>query len=81
MADQIPHFNCDPIVTRRQMLQRCGTGLGSLGLASLMATEGMLNQAAGASAGSPTSPMAPKMAHFPGKAKHVIHIFLNGGAS
>ena len=48
MADQIPHFNCDPIVTRRQMLQRCGTGLGSLGLASLMATEGMLNQAAGA---------------------------------
>lgn len=81
MADQIPHFNCDPIVTRRQMLQRCGTGLGSLGLASLMASEGMLNQAAGASAGNPTSPMAPKKAHFPGKAKHVIHIFLNGGAS
>ncbi|QDT89506.1 DUF1501 domain-containing protein [Gimesia algae] len=81
MAEQIPHFNCDPIVTRRQMLQRCGTGLGSLGLATLMASEGMLNQAAGASAGSPTSPMAPKTAHFPGKAKHVIHIFLNGGAS
>ncbi|WP_417378645.1 DUF1501 domain-containing protein [Gimesia sp.] len=81
MADQIPHFNCDPIVTRRQMLQRCGTGLGSLGLASLMASEGMLNRAAGASAGNPTSPMAPKKAHFPGKAKHVIHIFLNGGAS
>ncbi|WP_417383649.1 DUF1501 domain-containing protein [Gimesia sp.] len=81
MADQIPHFNCDPILTRRQMLQRCGTGLGSLGLASLMASEGMLNQAQGASAGSPTSPMAPKRAHFPGKAKHVIHIFLNGGAS
>lgn len=81
MADQIPHFNCDPIVTRRQMLQRCGTGLGSLGLASLMASEGMLNQVAGASAGNPTSPMAPKKAHFPGKAKHVIHIFLNGGAS
>lgn len=81
MADQTPHYNVEPIVTRRQMLQRCGTGLGSLGLASLMASEGMLNQAAGASAGSPTSPMAPKMAHFPGKAKHVIHIFLNGGAS
>ncbi|HBL46517.1 MAG TPA: DUF1501 domain-containing protein, partial [Planctomycetaceae bacterium] len=81
MADQTSHYNVEPIVTRRQMLQRCGTGLGSLGLASLMASEGMLNQAAGASAGSPTSPMAPKMAHFPGKAKHVIHIFLNGGAS
>lgn len=81
MAESDQHFNCDPIFTRRQMLQRCGTGLGSLGLASLMASEGMLNTAAGASSVSTESPMAPKTSHFPGKAKHVIHIFLNGGAS
>ncbi|QDV16785.1 hypothetical protein Pan153_14170 [Gimesia panareensis] len=81
MAESDRHFNCDPIFTRRQMLQRCGTGLGSLGLASLMASEGMLNTAAGASSVSTESPMAPKTSHFPGKAKHVIHIFLNGGAS
>ena len=81
MAETNHHFNCDPIFTRRQMLQRCGTGLGSLGLASLMASQGLLDEAAGASAGRTESPMAPKMSHFPGRAKHVIHIFLNGGAS
>lgn len=81
MAETNQHFNCDPIFTRRQMLQRCGTGMGSLGLASLMASQGLLNDAAGASAGSTESPMAPKTSHFPGRAKHVIHIFLNGGAS
>lgn len=81
MADTEPHFNCDPVFTRRQMLQRCGTGLGSLGLASLMASEGMLNSASAGSSVSTASPMAPKTSHFPGKAKHIIHIFLNGGAS
>ncbi|WP_339731932.1 DUF1501 domain-containing protein [uncultured Gimesia sp.] len=81
MADTNRHFNCDPIFTRRQMLQRCGTGLGSMGLASLMASEGLLEDASAAPAGSTESPMAPKKSHFPGKAKHVIHIFLNGGAS
>jgi hypothetical protein len=28
-----------------------------------------------------TNPLAPKQPHFPGKAKRVIHIFANGGAS
>ena len=75
------HFNYEPIVTRRQMLQRCGTGLGAMGLASLMASQGLLKEASGATPARGESPMAPKMAHFSPKAKHVIHIFLNGGAS
>jgi hypothetical protein len=57
--------------TRRQLLQRSGTGLGMLGLAGLLADE----------AKASTNPLAPKVAHFPAKAKHVIHLFMNGGPS
>ena len=59
--------------SRRDMLQRTGTGLGVLGLAGLLADE--------AKAASSTNPLAPKVAHFPAKAKHVIHLFMNGGPS
>lgn len=81
MAETNRHFNCEPFISRRQMLQRCGTGLGSMGLASLMASQGLLEDASGAPSVQGESPMAPKIAHFPPKAKHIIHIFLNGGAS
>ncbi|MCA9081782.1 MAG: DUF1501 domain-containing protein [Planctomycetaceae bacterium] len=57
------------------MLRRSGCGLGQLGLAALVG-----NQLAG-SAEASISPMAPKDPHFLGKAKHVIHIFCNGGPS
>lgn len=81
MAEANSFFNSDPIVTRRQMLQRCGTGFGAMGLASLMSSQGFLGEVSGAKTSGSESPMAPKIAHFPPKAKHVIHIFLNGGAS
>lgn len=32
-------------------------------------------------ANAPGSPLAPKKPHFPGKAKHVVHLFMNGGPS
>ena len=69
-------------LTRREMLIRMGTGLPAMGLAALMADAGLLTPAAEAAgrAGS-GSPLAPQPAHFPGKAKHVIHIYLNGGPS
>ncbi len=70
----------DLLVTRREMLCRCGMGLGSLGLASLMASVGLLPSHSQAATSS-LNPMAPKAPHFPPRAKHVIHIFLNGGAS
>ena len=60
-------------LSRREMLQRFGTGLGVLGLASVLADE--------TSAASPTNPLAPKAPHFPAKAKRVIHLFMNGGPS
>ena len=61
--------------TRRQMLQRSGTGFGMLGLAGVLAQE---SQAAPAAVAGPLAVKAP---HFPAKAKRVIHLFMNGGPS
>ena len=58
-------------LTRRAMLQRCGMGMGSLGLWSLLQQEGLAGQ----------STLAPKYPHFAPKAKSVIWIFTNGGPS
>ena len=67
------HHAYDPehlFLTRRDFLNRCGMGLGSLALGSLFQETA---QAA--------NPLAVRPAHQPGKAKHVIHIFANGGPS
>jgi hypothetical protein len=71
--------NALPIMDRRQLLQRCGTGLGVMGLAGLLGDERML--ASSAQADSYSNPLAPKPPHFPAKAKYVIHLFMNGGPS
>lgn len=60
------------------MLARVGTGLGSLALASVLADAGDWRPEARAAGISPMQPRAP---HFAPKAKHVIHIFCNGGPS
>ena len=60
-------------ISRRQLLARVGTGLGTLGLASLLSEQDVL--AGGA------NPLAPKPPHFKPRAKHVIHLFMNGGPS
>ena len=66
--------------TRREFLSRSGTGLGSLGLASLFAgASGSTGSVEAASVG--TSPMVAHAPQYAGKAKHVVHIFLNGGPS
>jgi hypothetical protein len=62
-------------LTRRDFLCRSGMGMASLGLAGLMASQGL---AAGAPAASPLTPKAP---HFQPRAKRVIHLFMNGGPS
>ncbi len=61
----------DLSLTRRDLLRRAGMGLGLLGLATL------LDEDARASLG----PLAPRKPHFPGKAKRVVHLFMNGGPS
>jgi hypothetical protein len=59
-------------LTRRELLHRCGMGFGALAFGHLMAQT---------TAAARETPLLPKAAHFPAKAKHVIHIFMNGGPS
>ena len=53
--------------SRRQMVQALGGGFGSLALAQLHAS---------ATTVTPTQPLLP---HFAPKAKHIIHLSMNGG--
>ncbi len=71
-----PHVS---MMTRREALRRAGCGFGMLGLAGLLGDEGLL--AAGASSDPSINPLAPRVAHFPTKAKSVIWLFMNGGPS
>ena len=59
--------------TRREILARTGTGLGLLGLAGLIADD--------VRAADALNPLAPKKPPLPAKAKHIIHVYLNGGPS
>ncbi len=76
-------------MTRRQALCEVGTGMGIMGLFGLLGDAGYLGTAVraadvgpGRGEGSPVgNPLSPKAPHFPAKAKHVIHIYLNGGPS
>ena len=56
-------------VTRREMLSRCGMGIGAVALTPLLAGSETVN------------PLAPKQPPLPAKAKRVLHLFMNGGAS
>src|SRR5687767_5045123 len=69
-----------PCISRRELLARSGIGLGMFGLAGVLRDEGLLAATSDAAAGY-GNPMSPKQPHFPAKAKHVIHIFANGGCS
>jgi len=80
----------DLFMTRRDWLQRTGMGMGALGLAMLLG-ENMFGARAAAAAlasiapssgtSGAYSPLAPKRAPLPAKAKHVIHVFAAGGPS
>ena len=65
-----------PFLTRRDALSRAGFGIGSLALAGLL-NDMSLTQANAAN----LSPLSGRQPQFPGKAKRVIHLFMNGGPS
>src|SRR5437764_1115689 len=72
----------DLLLNRRDLLRRCGMGMGAVTLSTLLGDIGALTP--GAVAGDvadAVNPLAPKFPHFPGRAKRVIHFFLNGGPS
>ena len=67
-------------LTRRDFLHRCGMGMGALALGGILGQTGIFGPTAAMGA-SPLNPLTPKAPHFPGKAKRVIHLFMNGGPS
>ncbi len=71
------------LIQRRQLIRRAGCGFGVLGLASLLAEEGLLGTTARAGdlGSRALHPLAPQPAHFAATAKRVIWIFINGGPS
>jgi hypothetical protein len=62
------------LFSRRELLQRCGSGIGFLAMTSLLQQQGLLHAAT-------PQPLAPKSSHFRGRAKSVIWLFMNGGPS
>jgi hypothetical protein len=69
-------MNCS--LSRRDFLNRCGLGFGTLALGGLLRDAGLLHAAPSI---DPLHPLAPRPPQFPGKAKRIIHIFANGGPS
>lgn len=70
-------------VSRRQLLAEAGCGFGLLGLAGLLAEEGLLDSRAGAAelGQRALDPLAAAPPHFAARATRVIWIFINGGPS
>jgi len=66
------HNHLPTNVARRWFLRDCGLGLGSVAIASLMASEGR------AAAPAPATTRGP---HHPAKAKHVVYMFQAGAPS
>src|SRR5215472_8758059 len=62
------------IQSRRKFFRECAGGIGTVALANLLAREGR-------AATPQQNPLAPRKPHFPGKAKNVIFMFMEGGPS
>lgn len=63
--------------TRRELLSRCGLGMGAMASAMLFSDRAI----AGGENTPSRGPLSLKEPHFAPRAKHVIHFFLNGGPS
>src|SRR6185436_11967389 len=77
MAHHSPRLE-DAFLTRRDFLCRCGMGLGAVAFSQLLAQTG---QVLANSTADAIQPLAPRAPHFAGRARRVIHFFLNGGPS
>src|SRR5580658_5510470 len=72
--------NCDPqLVTRRWFFEQCGVGLGRIALAGLFS--GVLTRSGRAAVTNASQALLPKEAHYTGRAKAVIHLFMAGAPS
>src|ERR1051325_6365377 len=77
-TDGKSHGREAPIASRREFLERTGSGFGMLALSWL------LNRDSALGATAPTAyqnPLAAKPPPFAGEAKSVIYLFMHGGPS
>lgn len=63
------------LITRRQFFRNCGTGVGTIALASL------LNENLFGAPAAPDDPLLPRAPHFAPKAKHIIYLHMAGAPS
>jgi len=77
--DHLYAWSNPQVNSRRWFLKECGLGLGKLALASLL-TDALLPKAFGANIAAADA-LKSRAPHFPGKAKHVIHLFMAGAPS
>jgi hypothetical protein len=75
--DRTASVSAPSLLTRRQLLSRCGGGLGAMALSSLLQREGLL----ASESETPLNPLAPRPPHVRARAHAVIWIFINGGPS
>src|SRR5215203_4458298 len=75
--NRLPHNPALQYLTRRHFFSRCGLGLGSIALGSLLNEQRLF----GAAPSEVQNPMAPKAPHFAPRAKNVIYLFMAGGPS
>ncbi len=61
------------LLRRRRFLKEVACGIGMMGLADLLAADSRT--------AATSNPLAPKAPHFPGKAKNVIFMFMEGAPS
>ena len=79
MPSANPHHHSRSLleITRRHFFADCGIGVGKIALAGLLS--GALRQPVAAAL--PAGPLAARPAHFPGRAKAVIQLFMAGAPS
>lgn len=77
-----PSHHCgryEKFSNRREFLKKAGAGFGLLALADLLEGQGLL--AADVEPERILDPMAPRQSHYPGKAKSIIWLFMEGAPS
>jgi uncharacterized protein (DUF1501 family) len=66
------------LITRRQFFRDCGTGLGTIALASLLNDRLLADES---SATPAPDALAPRPSHFPSRAKNIIYMHMAGAPS
>ena len=67
--------------SRREILARCGTGLGLVALGAMLRDNGLLANDDDVETRSQILPLAPRRPHFAPRARRMVHLFMNGGPS